>query len=114
MPSGLRKPDPRINAGDLDQRVGLLAPLYNDAGDEIVSWTLIDTVWASVDANLTLEQTEGQRTVANTDFVIQIRYRDDIDARFRLTHRNNTYEVLGQMNIISRRERLELICRLVM
>ena len=111
---GLRKPDPRINAGDLDRRVTLLKPIYNDWSDEIVDWQAVITVWASIEPIQSLEMGEALSTIANTDMTIRIRYRDDVDARWRIRHRNFVYQVRGLMNVIARREQLELACRLVL
>src|SRR5215471_14305997 len=111
MALGGRKPDPRISAGDLDQRVTLLSPVYNPEDDEIVQWSPVITVWAYVEPNSALEQTGSQRTVADTDIVMVIRYRKDVDARWRIVHRGAVYQIHGLLNIISRRERLEILCR---
>jgi len=106
-----RAADPRISAGDLDQRVTLLAPEYNAEGDEITIWNPVITVWAHVEPNNAQEETASQRTVADTDIMIIIRYRSDIDARWRIEHRAAIYQIRGMVNIISRRDRLELLCR---
>lgn len=112
--AGLRKPDPRISAGELDRRVTLLKPVYNEFSDEIIDWQPVMDVWAAMEPLQSLEMGEAISTICNTDVTVIIRYRDDIDARWRVQHRNFVYQVRGMLNVIARRERLEMSCRLVM
>jgi SPP1 family predicted phage head-tail adaptor len=104
-----------LTAGLLDQRVDLLAPLYNDPDDdEITGWQLVDTVWASVKPNYALEQNESGRTIAVVAGPIVIRYRSDIDHRWRIQRGTHTYEIEGIVNVASRGAQLQLTCKEVL
>jgi SPP1 family predicted phage head-tail adaptor len=102
--------DPSIAAGDLDKRVTLLSPVYNEAGDEIVDWTAATDVWAGIDTVVAMEPNEAGRQIAVTMLQIVIRYRTDIDARWRIQDHEHLYEIKGMQDIARRRVHLELTC----
>jgi len=114
MPSASKQfTDPGLNTGELDQRLTLLKPVYNEWNDEIVSYLPTVTVWGSVDYQFGREQTEAARGIGLTDIVVRIRWGPEIDKRYRLEHRSNTYEVVGILNILARNEQLRLQCKWV-
>lgn len=113
IPGGGAAHQIEIDAGSMDRRAQLLAPVYNASQDEIVDWTLADTVWASVEPNYAQELNESGRIVALTQAPIQIRYRSDIDARWRVVVDGQTWEILGLVNVGNRRAQLQLTCKLV-
>jgi len=105
-------PDPEIAAGSLDARVALLAPVYNEPiEDEITSWQTIDHVWAAINPNYAMEQNESGRTIMVVQTPIVIRYRPDIDARWRVQWGSHTYEVEGILNVQTRNAQLQLLCK---
>lgn len=102
-----------INAGDLDKRVTLLSPVYNEHQDEIVDWTPVTTVWAAIasaDAQLN-EPTESGRSVAVKRIDVTMRYRADINATWRLALGSRIFEVLGMRNARELNVRLDVECR---
>jgi SPP1 family predicted phage head-tail adaptor len=106
-----RTADPTISAGDLDRRVTLLQPVYNEFQDEILDWEPVSDVWASVEPGTGgIEVTEGDRTVATNATEITIRYRTDIDARWRVQDREHVYEIKGMSDVVRRRTLLVLNC----
>ena len=105
---------PEISAGDLDKRVTLLKPTYNEFEDEIVAWEPVTNVWAGVSPNFAQETTEAGREVATVLVAITIRYRTDIDARWRIQDHEHTYEIKGMQDTTRRRVRLELSCQEVL
>lgn len=104
-------PRPELNAGDLDRRVRLLRPLYNEYEDEITGWEEVTQVWASVEPETKSEIREGERSVMVAAVPIVIRYRTDIDARWRVQDRDHVYEILSLADISRRRVQLELTCQ---
>jgi len=107
-----RVPDPNLAAGELDRRVTLLAPVYsNEFQDEISDWQAMTDVWATVEPGTGgIEVTEAERTVQTVITEITIRYRTDIDARWRVQDREHVYEIRGIADIVRRRATLVLNC----
>lgn len=101
---------PEINAGTLDRRVKLLRPVYNADGDEISAWEEAATVWASVAPDSAKESDDAARVVEMVTVKICIRYRRDIDARWRIRDRERLYEIKGLADVARRRVQLELNC----
>jgi SPP1 family predicted phage head-tail adaptor len=110
MPSGVMTPStPELQAGDLDGRVTLLQPVYNQYGDEIVDW-LPYKVWASVDPQFGRESNTSDRTVMAVSVEVCIRYRSDIDARWRIADDQHTYEIVAMVDVQRRGAQLKLSC----
>jgi SPP1 family predicted phage head-tail adaptor len=106
---------PEINAGALDRRVILLKPTFNTPEDEITGWEEVATVWASVNPSPGTEVTEAGRTVASALVPIIIRYRTDIDARWRVRDRDQEYALVGKpLDIARRHVQLQLNCEEVL
>jgi SPP1 family predicted phage head-tail adaptor len=101
---------PGIEAGTLDKRVTLLAPQYNAALDEIVSYAAVTTVWASIMPETAMELNQAGRTVATTRIAVVIRYRADIDARWRVQDRDRVYQIKGIDDVMRRHVQLQLTC----
>lgn len=99
-----------IDAGRLDRRVTLLQPVLNTPEDEITGWEVVTDVWAAVNPNFGQEINESSRTVASVLVPIVIRYRTDIDARWRVQDREKLYEVKGLLDIARRHVQLHLSC----
>lgn len=105
---------PEINAGELDRRVTLLRPVTNAAGDEIESWEVVGQTNAAINPNAGLEPTGAGRTVSISMVPIIIRYRPDIDARWRVQDGTQTFEVLTKLDILQRHVKLQLNCEEVL
>lgn len=101
---------PDIEAGTLDKRVTLLMPVYNDTLDEIVQYDAITTVWASIAPSTARETNQAGRTITVTYIPIVIRYRTDIDARWRVQDRDRVYQIKGIDDVLRRHVQLQLNC----
>jgi SPP1 family predicted phage head-tail adaptor len=101
---------PGIEAGTLDKRVTLLAPRYSDTLDEIIQYDVVTSVWASIAPSTAREMSQAGRTVATTYIPIVIRYRDDIDARWRIQDRDRVYQIKGIDDVLRRHVQLQLNC----
>jgi SPP1 family predicted phage head-tail adaptor len=106
--------DPTLAAGELDQRVTLLEPLYNQSEDEIVGWQEVTKVWAGIDPNFAMETDQAGRQVEKVMVAIVIRYRRDIDARWRIQDHEHLYDIKGLQDIARRRVHLLLTCQEVL
>lgn len=106
-------PEPyTVAAGDLDRRVQLLKPVYKDAyQDEIADWEEAATVWAAVQPAADREADDAGRIIGRQNVAVVIRYRADIDARWRVRDRDRVYEVQGLADAARRHVRLNLLCR---
>jgi SPP1 family predicted phage head-tail adaptor len=101
---------PGIEAGVLDKRVTLLQPDYNTELDEITDWTPVATVWAGIMPAAVRETNQAGRTIAITMIGIVIRFRTDIDARWRIQDRDRTYQIRGIDDVLRRHVQLQLTC----
>jgi len=101
-----------LNAGALDQRVSLLRPVYeNEFQDEISGYTEAGRAWASIQPTVAVEVGEAGRTVERVTVLITIRYRTDLDQRWRIGRGVQVWEIQGIVNPLNRNERLDLSCR---
>lgn len=68
------------SAGELDQRVAFLRESKTDdgMGGSLVAWTTVATVWAKVRPMSGTEREHSDRLNAQANYLIIIRYRDDI------------------------------------
>ncbi len=101
---------PGIEAGVLDKRATLLAPVYNDAQDEIASWNPVTTVWAGIAPGVGREINQAGRTVAVTQVIVIMRYRADIDERWRVQDRDRIYQIKNIVDVLRRHVQLQLTC----
>jgi SPP1 family predicted phage head-tail adaptor len=112
--TGRRAPRPEIDAGELDRRVTLLAPVYNASQDEIVDWTPMADVWAAVLPGAGQEVDRTAREVGITEIAIVIRYRSDIDGRWRIRDHERLFEINGMTDTARRHVHWSLACQEVL
>lgn len=96
-----------MSAGELNERIKFLQPDHtqNEFGSEEGNWTeLADTpeVWAKVKTNASKPEMQGDKLEYKTTYEIKIRYRDDIDERYRITWRGITIKITGLQPTIKR------------
>lgn len=103
-----------IVAGDLNRRVQLLSPVYNEYNDEITDWTTAATVWAAVLPNFAQEQQQSERTIEVIQAFVIIRFRADIDARWRVVDQSHTFEITGLVDCLHSKVKLLLSCKEVL
>ena len=104
-------PTPELEAGSLDKYVTLLKPVYNEWQDEIPSWEAYAQTWAAIHPAVAQETSDAGRMVSSTHVPITIRYRTDIDARWRIQDGPHMYEVITIADPERRRARLDMVCR---
>jgi SPP1 family predicted phage head-tail adaptor len=100
-----------MRAGRLDRRVTLQQrTLAQDAqGQQIETWTDVDTVWASKRDLRGREFFAAEATNAEASTVFEIRYRADVTVLNRLVYAGVTHRII-QVAEIGRRQGLQLIC----
>src|SRR5262252_1852254 len=103
--------DHEIEAGLLNQRVMLLAPVYNADGDEITSWQTVEKVWAAVEPAGGTQLALANQDISELPVQVRIRFRRDIDARWRIQDGPHTYEVQAVADVSRRQATLALNCR---
>jgi SPP1 family predicted phage head-tail adaptor len=105
--------NPEIEAGTLDKRVTLLRPIYStEYQDEIADWEPVAEVWAGITPNFGQEAThEGARVVATKLLPVIIRYRSDIDARWRIRDSEHEYGIDSILDLGRRRAQLQIACK---
>jgi SPP1 family predicted phage head-tail adaptor len=102
---------PELDAGKLDRLVTLLKPIYKDVyQDEISDWEVVAQVWAAVMPSVGVETDTGGRTQEVVTTTIQIRYRADIDARWRIQDGPVVYQIKGMLDILRRHVQWQLNC----
>jgi len=106
--------NPAIDAGALDRRVTLLKPIYNEFADEITAWEPVTDVWAAVNPTFGQEVNQAARTISTIAVPIVIRYRTDVDARWRVRDRERLYEIKALLDIARRHVQLQLSCEEVL
>jgi SPP1 family predicted phage head-tail adaptor len=104
--------NPELEAGKLDRRVTLLRPAMNEHNDEIEEWTPVGDVWASVEPSVITarEADSSGRIVATNPVVVRMRYRADVDIRWRISDAGKAYEVRSMADPLRRRAQLQLTC----
>jgi SPP1 family predicted phage head-tail adaptor len=99
-----------MRAGMLRDRVMLERPAAPAEGN----WGLTPqhepagSVWASVLATAADEKDEPQGTRSLTRFIVRIRYRPDVDSKWRLGWRGKTLDIISVTDPDGRRRELEM------
>jgi SPP1 family predicted phage head-tail adaptor len=100
-----------LDAGKLDRRVALLRPVYKDEfQDEITDYEEVTKVWAAVQPTYGFEQNTAGRTAESVTTAIVIRYRTDIDARWRVQDRSMVFRIVGMLDVLRRHVQWQLNC----
>lgn len=100
-----------ISAGRLDQRVTLQAKSATRAGngEEVVTWTDVATVWASVQQLRGKEFFAGAQMQDEIDVRVRLRYRAGVTRDQRLQWNGAPLDIVSVI-ALGRNEALELMC----
>lgn len=108
------KPGDDVRAGDLDQRVTLSEPVYNNRGDRIEGYNPVHLrVPAAKRSMRGREMLDAGRDVSEHWAIFTIRYRPDVTERMRITHRNEDWNIEAVDNVNGSDRKLELTCKRV-
>ena len=96
----------------LNRRLDIQKPqrVSDGMGGSNVSWSLLDTVWASLKPRHSVEKFDAEKVTAKTTHTIIIRYRNDLlpDMRFVLGAR--VFEIVSIINVKEQNTWLECVC----
>jgi len=84
-----------MRAGELRHRVTFKekSVTRNDFNEEVITWTEVATVWASVEDLSGREFYEARRAGAQVTTRIRMRYRSDIAPEMQATWDGHTYDI---------------------
>lgn len=101
-----------MRAGTLRERVEIQSKSVarNAYGEEVITWTELDTVWASVEPMTGVEfyEESAERSTVNTR--IRIRRRSDVSPDDRVLHGSDVYDIRAVIEPHSNRRETQLMC----
>ena len=102
-----------LPAGRLDQRVGIeeKAVTRSAIGEEVVTWSAVATVWASVQAIRGREYVGLAAAQSDITTRITVRYLAGLTTAMRVVHGAALYDIVEIIPVGGRKADLELMCR---
>ena len=102
-----------MRAGKLRHRITIQDKTVsqNDYGEEIITWTDVDTLWGSVEPLRGREYIQARQEQAAVTTRIRCRHRSSITPSMRAVHDGRNYEILSVINPAERNIQMELMCR---
>ena len=106
-----------MNIGALDRRITLQKPVnvVNDYGEQVATWTDIETVWAAIERKpYAREQNSGEQMLSVQSVVFKIRYSTTVsilEASHRVLYDSKFYNVQGVQEV-GRADTLRVITEL--
>jgi SPP1 family predicted phage head-tail adaptor len=102
-----------MRAGPLRQRVTIKdkSVSQNTYGEEVITWTDVDTVWAAVEPLSGREFLEGKQITAEVSTRIRIRYRSGITPEMQVVFGSITYDIHSIIHIEEREREIHLMCQ---
>lgn len=105
-----------MRAGLLTRRLALEEPVatQNATGEEIITWTLLSEVWATIEPIRGREALLAGAALAIMDTKIRIRWSPDVDViteKWRARYRDTIYNIVSVVHIRIGRREIELLCR---
>ena len=94
-------------------RITLQAPTnisLNSISEQTPIYENVAEVWAEVLPLRGREYQESQKLQAETQYRVLIRYRDDVQANWRVIWRGNQLQITDVLDTNGLREQLELMC----
>ena len=86
-----------MKIGKMRYRITIQYPSdgVDDYGNAIDSWQDLTTVWADVVPVSGREYLTANQATSETTFKIYIRYIENINAKMRIVHNDNVFEILA-------------------
>lgn len=90
-----------MKAGDLDKRGTIQYPAKsrNDFGEDIETYTDLDTVWCSIEPVTGSEKWLQQERVSEATYKIRMRYRANLNPTMRMKYKNRYLQFLAVINL---------------
>lgn len=105
-----------MRAGTINRRLTVEAPeaTQNETGEEIISWTLVGTVWAQMEPLRSREALISGTNLAIADTKIRIRWSPTMGAvneKWRALYRNTVYNIVSVAHLNIGKREIELLCK---
>jgi SPP1 family predicted phage head-tail adaptor len=105
-----------MRAGPLDQRITFDAPVPTQAanGEELIAWTPVLAVWASVGPIVGRERLLGDQVLADMDTRVRVRWSSEVAAitpKHRIRHRGQVLNIVSIVNVDSAMLVAEIMCQ---
>jgi SPP1 family predicted phage head-tail adaptor len=102
-----------VTAGELTRRVDIKyqAKAQNSYGEEVIVWTTLATVWASVKYGKGDEFFAASQENAEIDVVFGIRYRAKLDTSMRVYLGTRAFDILYMDNTKDANTSIYLYCK---
>lgn len=102
-----------MQAGKLDRQIVLksYSEVKDSSGGITETYTDVATVWADVIALRGSQFIAAQQTNSQITTKFRIRYRSDIDARWRIGFKGKVYDIIGVPVEVGRNETLEIMAK---
>ena len=99
-------------AGQLDRRITIqtFSETTDNFGQEVKSFSTLDSVWANVVERVGREGEDGEMIAATKKVEFIIRYRTDVDEEMRITYNSNTYKIQAIQSADARKAFLKIVC----
>ena len=99
-------------AGQLDRRIIIqgFSESTDTFGQEVKSFSTLDTVWANVKEKIGSEGEEGDMIASTKKVEFIIRYRTDVNEQMRILYNSNIYKIQTIQNADARKAFLKLVC----
>jgi SPP1 family predicted phage head-tail adaptor len=104
-----------MRAGPLNCRVTIQqkSSTQDAAGQPVLSWTTLATVWANIAHQSGLESIRANKETSLVRTSIRIRKRADVTAAMRVVYGSTTYEIKAVLPDLEYRDKLDLSCEVV-
>lgn len=102
-----------MRAGPLRHRVTIQdkSVTQNEYGEEVITWTELVTLWASVEPLRGREFIEVTQWQADVSTRIRTRFYSGVSPEMRAVHDSRTYEIVHVINPLEIPREMELMCR---
>ena len=99
-------------AGQLDRRITIqtFSETTDNFGQEVKSFSTLDSVWANVVERVGREGEDGEMIAATKKVEFIIRYRTDVDEEMRILYNSNTYKIQAIQSADARKAFLKIVC----
>lgn len=101
-----------MKAGKLNKRFNIEqnTPTRNDYGESVPAWTVLATVWGSVEPLTGREFLAQQQVQSEITTRFRIRYRNDITSKMRIVYDEKYYAIDSVIDPFEKHTFLEIMC----
>ena len=101
-----------MRAGKLDRRIRIesKSATLDSYGQEVISWVLVDEVWAEIMPKRGNEVMASMQTTPESTTIFRIRYLPAVNENCRIVYRSEAYDIL-YIAEIDRKEGMEITAK---